>query len=128
MADPLVPIDMTKWRDLPCVRGAIATRLDSEEGRAAFFIPRTVGDAPKLVIEEGTIAEDVQPIPIEIPSCAILHSDEGDLPVIVIQAERTSHNGIGNELAGYRSAEGGVGVCMLHELEIIGDPDDRFFP
>jgi hypothetical protein len=124
--DSQAQIDMAEWRNLPCVRDRIATRADSESGAAAFFIPRNEEDYPNSD-SEATFAEEVRTIPLDIPCCAIHRSEEGDVPVIVIQAESTVHNGKENNLAGYRSLDGGTGICMLEELEILTGPDDRFF-
>jgi hypothetical protein len=29
-------------------------------------------------------------------------------------------------IAGYRPLTGGIGICMLYQLELLPEPDDRF--
>lgn len=122
------PINMAEWQQLPCTKGRIATRADSESGAAAFFIPRGEEDYSNPG-PDATFAEEVRPISLDIPCCAIHRSEEGDLPVIIIQAETTLHNGRENNLAGYRTLDGGIGVCILEELDIChartGDSSPR---
>lgn len=122
----LSDIDLANWRAVPCVHGRIATRLDSEEGRAAFFIPRSDADYANTDTE-AEFAEEVQAIPLGIPRCAVLNSDGEEVPVILIQAEVTLHHGVENRLAGYRGLDGSIGLCMLSELTLLEGPDERFF-
>jgi hypothetical protein len=107
------PIAMATWRETPCVRGRTAT--EARAGRAAFY----------LTLSEG---QESRPIDLDLPRWAILHDEnEGDLPVIVIQAEE-GNNGSGavEAIAGYRPPTGGIGLCMLYQLELLPEPDDRF--
>jgi len=109
------PIAMATWRETPCVRGRAATEDDAKAGRAAFY----------LDLSEG---QESHPVDLDLPRCAVLHDkDEGDLPVIVIQAEE-GNNGSGavEVIAGYRPLTGGIGVCMLYQLGLLPEPDDRF--
>ena len=109
------PIAVASWRETPCVRGRAATEDDAKAGRAAFY----------LALSEG---QESQPVDLDLPRCAVLHDDdEGDVPVIVIQAEE-GNNGSGavEALAGYRPLTGGNGVCMLYQLELLSEPDNRF--
>jgi hypothetical protein len=109
------PIAMATWRETPCVRGRTATEDDARAGRAAFY----------LALSEGQVS---RPIDLDLPRCAVLHDEnEGDLPVIVIQAEE-GNNGSGavEAIAGYRPLTGGIGLCMLYQLELLTEPDDRF--
>ena len=107
------PIAMSTWRETPCVRGRAATEDDAKAGRAAFY----------LALSEG---QESRPIDLDLPRCAILHDEnEGDLPVIVIQAEE-GDNGTVQLIAGYRPLPGGIGICMLNQLEFLSEPDHRF--
>lgn len=62
---------------------------------------------------------------MRLPACAIHHDvDNGKArPVVVIQVERAPHQII----AGVRLLEGGNMICTLAELEIVEQPDERFF-
>jgi hypothetical protein len=109
------PIAMANWRETPCIRGRAATEDDANAGRAVFY----------LDVSEG---QESHPVDLDLPRCAILHEeDEGDLPVIVIQAEN-GNNGTGavELIAGYRPLTGGNGICMLYQLELLPEPDHRF--
>jgi len=69
------PIAMANWRETPCIQGRAATEDSAIAGRAVFFFD----------LSEGQESHSVD---LDLPRCAILHEEgEGDLPVIVIQAE-----------------------------------------
>src|SRR5262245_25848642 len=92
------PIAMANWRDTPCIRGRTATEDDANAGRAVFYLNLSNG-------------QESRPVDLDLPRCAILHEEgEGDLPVIVIQAEE-GNNGPGTAelIAGYRPLTGGSG-------------------
>lgn len=81
---------------------------DAAAGHAVFVAPGAVS----------------QPIDLNLPRCAV-HTDQETgkkTPVIVIQAENVG----GKETIGYRSLNGQFGVCLLWELELLDEPDDRF--
>ena len=103
------PIDMKKWRETPCLIDRLATEADVKEGRAAFFV---TGDPA------------MKPLAISLPACAIHHDTESKkaTPVILIQAVQTTKI----TAVGYRLLSGGNGVCLLSELEILKEPDERF--
>ena len=108
MTDPhWGPIDLTHWRDTPCLSGRVAVEADVNAGRAVFFLA-------------GATA---RPHPLDLPCCAVL-AERGlpSKPVIVIQAESTDR-GI---FAGYRTLTGGNGVCNLDELALLPGPDASF--
>jgi hypothetical protein len=102
------PIDMKSWKATPCVSGRLATEQDVKGGRATFYIE---GDRTTL-----------KPIALLLPACAILREEKKETPVIVIQAEETPKS----KTVGVRFLEGGNGVCMLEELELLAAPDARF--
>jgi hypothetical protein len=111
--DVLGPIAMANWRKTPCVRGRVATEDDASAGRAAFYLDLSDG-------------QESRPVDLDLPRCAILHEEgEGDLPVIVIQAEE-GYNGTVQLIAGYRPLTGGIGICMLNQLKFLSEPDHRF--
>jgi hypothetical protein len=109
------PIALAHWRETPCIRGRVAIEDDVRVGRAVFY----------LDISEG---QETHPVDLELPCPAILHSeDSADLPVIVIQVEEgIGHSGVANRIAGYRMLAGGNGICMIHELDLLQEPDYRF--
>jgi hypothetical protein len=104
------PIDVKKWRDIPCVSGRLATEQDVKEGKAAFYL--------------GGNRSELKPIKISLPACAIQHDAKSnkDIPVILIQAEETPKI----KVIGIRFLSGGNGVCTLEELQILKGPDERF--
>jgi hypothetical protein len=100
------PIEIKKWRDTPHVEGRAAEDRDVAEGRAVF----AVGG---------------EPVELDLPSCAIVQ-EEGvgePTPVILIQAERLDD---GTVAVGYRVVDGGAGIAMLDEVELLSEPDERF--
>jgi hypothetical protein len=107
------PIDMARWQETPCTQGRLAAEIDGQEGKATFYcIP---SDGHSLSV-----------IDIPLPSCAILTDEDGETPVIVIQAEADWNGQEESRLAGYRPLGGGNGICMMYELQLLEGPDDRF--
>lgn len=106
MSDPWGPIDIRSWRDTPAMEGRAATDDDVAAGRAVF----AVGG---------------EPVPLDLPSCAIAtEEDVGEpTPVIVVQAERLDD---GTIAVGYRFLDGGTGIATLAEVELLSEPDERF--
>ncbi len=104
-------IDPWEWKTVPAISGKLAAESDVESGAAVFFLsdPHGLGAAPYS---------------IALPRPAVLlDDDECEVPVIVIQVEE----GGGKIYAGYRFLDGGNGVCHLEELELLDEPDERFF-
>lgn len=103
------PVDMKKWKEIPCLIGRLATEADVKEGRAAFYV---TGDSA------------MKPLDIPLPACAIHYDADTKMatPVILIQAVQTTKI----TAVGYRLLSGGNGVCLLSELEILKGPDERF--
>ena len=104
-------IDIADWRSVPCIHRRLASEADVNEGRAVFFLsdPNGLGASP---------------VDMSLPRPAILREENGgEIPVILIQSEE----GGGKIYAGYRFLDGGNGVCHLEELELLDEPDDRFF-
>jgi hypothetical protein len=100
------PIDLSKWRATPAIKGRAATDIDVNAGRAVFAVAG-------------------EPVDLEIPSCAIVR-EEGvgePTPVIVIQAERIED---GTVAVGYRLLDGGCGIATLDDVEFLSEPDERF--
>ena len=98
------------WRSTPCLKGRVATEDDVKAGIAVFTVrPGNKGD-PK-------------PANMELPRCAIQMTEkEGPVPVVIIQAEILA----GQTFLGVRYLNGGDGVCMLDEAELLPEPDERF--
>ncbi len=105
------PIDIRAWRAVPHIVGRVATEADVRAGSAAFFTP--VGP------------QDISNTPhhMSLPALALLRTDDGprSIPVIIIQAEE----GPRGVIVGYRSLEGGNGVCLLSELDLLAENDPR---
>jgi hypothetical protein len=102
------PVDLSHWRDTPCLTGRPATQEDVGAGRAVFAAPGS-----------GSL-----PIDLKLPRCAI-HTDQPTgkkTPVIVVQAEDVK----GAKTIGYRFLSGAEGACLLSELELLDGPDQRF--
>src|SRR5882724_2245268 len=53
--DPFGPIDLAKWKEVPCVTGRLATDSDVDQGRAVFHIDAASGT--------------VKPIDVGLPHC-----------------------------------------------------------
>lgn len=101
-------IDVSDWRELPVVKSRCATEEDVGNGRAVFHVP--VGDE----------YEPSSPAEIGLPRPAILIATAQ--PVFAIQAEEVN----GKIAVGYRPVDGGNGLCMIDELELLDTPDERF--
>jgi hypothetical protein len=108
------PIAMASWHATPCIRGRVATEVDVKNGKAVFYLDLSTG-------------QNSWPSDCALPCCAILHAENGDVPVIVIQIQ-TSINNVSEAkiFAGYRLLAGGNGICLLSELELLNEPDARF--
>ena len=106
------PIDIRAWRAVPHITGRVATEADVRL-IAAFFTP----------VGPGYISNTPHQIPL--PALAILRADDEprSVPVVIIQAEQ----GARGVIVGYRPLEGGNGVCMLSELDLLAENDPRFF-
>jgi len=100
------PIDLKQWRKTPITEGRAATDRDVNEGRAVF----AVGG---------------EPVELDLPACAIVTEENVGEPtaVIIIQAERLED---GTVAVGYRLVDGGTGIATLDEIELVGEPDERF--
>ena len=101
-------IQLEAWRDTPCMRGRVANEDDVRDGRTVFYVegPSQAADLP-------------------LPRCALLHDEERGtpLPVILIQAESRSD---GEILFGYRALNGGNGICVSGEVDLLDGPDETF--
>jgi hypothetical protein len=111
------PIAVASWQATPCIRGRVATEADVKGGTAVFYLDLTEG-------------QDSRPFDLALPRCAILtggNDHEHGVPVILIQVETSinNENQVKN-FAGYRPLAGGNGICLLHELELLKEPDARF--
>jgi hypothetical protein len=111
MKDPLWgPIDRTQWRAVPHMDGALASESDVKAGRAVFFLDN-LDEVP------------ARPSSTPLPTLALWPDPEVGVrrPVVVIQIELGQ-----KELVGIRFLEGGNGVCLLQELEMIDEDDHRW--
>jgi hypothetical protein len=90
--------------------GSLATEEDVEAGRAVFFLGN-LDEAP------------ARPSTIRLPALALWPDPElgAHRPVIVIQIEMGQQH-----IAGIRFLEGGNGVCLLEELQMIDENDPRW--
>jgi hypothetical protein len=103
-------VDRARWRLVPHMGGTLATEGDVEAGRAVFFLGN-VDETP------------ARPSTMRLPALALWPDPDlgSHRPVIVIQVEVGQQ-----EVAGIRFLEGGNGVCLLEELEIIDETDRRW--
>jgi hypothetical protein len=101
-------IDFNKWSQVPHIKERIATEQDVIEGRAVFYI------------NDG--GEGHQTLDIPIPSIAYHVDSETNekTMVVVIQGEQSADK----EVIGYRMLDGGNGVCLLWELEVLADKNE----
>ena len=110
-SDPLWgPPDMSQWEAVPAISGRLASELDVKEGRAIFCLENS---------KDGR----AQPMPLPLPRCAILKKEDGWMPIVIVQAERTDDK----SYIGYRDLTGGNGVCTIEDVVILPGPDARFF-
>ena len=100
-------IDLSKWKEVPCINGRVATEEDIEKGIAVFAIP------------SGS-----EPYEVELPLCAIqIDEDSGNrTPCIAIQIEQAEN---GNFI-GVRYLNGGNGVGSAEEFELFTEPNSEF--
>ena len=104
------PVELKQWCETPCISGRLATEDDVKSGRAVFY----VGNASEI----GAHSAD-----IDLPRCAIVTDDDGTkIPVVVIQSEKAEDK----HYIGYRPIHGGNGICLIHEVELLDVPDERF--
>lgn len=108
MTDLWGPLIAAEWRSTPVICGRTASEADIEAGMAVFCIP------------SGS-----KPHPIRLPVCGVYRDAENGIttPVVVIQAEEGDN---GQVFLGVRPLVGGNMVCMLGEVEIVEEPDERF--
>lgn len=106
-------ISLKNWRTVPHIAGRLATERDVKDGRAVFYL-----DDPNGIGAESYVQ-------CELPFPAILTDEESEdtTPVIVVQAEKVKDR----VYMGYRLLDGGNGMCLLAELELLDAPDERFF-
>ncbi len=102
-------IDVERWRETPCLRGRIAVEQDVKDGRAVFYL----GNAAEI---------GAAPVDIGLPHCCVVHADDIHVPAIVIQSEHAEPK----HYIGYRPIRGGNGMCLLSEVELLDEPDERF--
>src|SRR5258707_4276653 len=103
------PINRAQWRRVPHMSGVLATEEDVTAGRAVFVL----GNLNEL---------PARPSPLGLPALAMWPDPDGaHRSVIVIQIELGQ-----KEFAGIRFPEGGNGVCLLEELEMIDENDQRW--
>lgn len=108
MTDLWGPLAEGEWRRAPVTSGRPATEADVFAGRAVFFIP------------SGS-----QSHKMALPICGLHHDlTKGKAtPVVIIQAEDAE----GQTILGVRLVVGGNMVCTAAEVEIVSEPDARFF-
>ena len=111
MDDPLWGrVDIQHWQQTPCLRGRIAVEHDVKDGRAVFYL----GNAPEI----GALHVD-----IGLPHCAIIRVEGTEIPAVVIQSERADDK----HYIGYRPISGGNGLCVFSEVQLLSEPDARFY-
>ena len=103
-------IDVDQWQQTPCLRDRVPAEQDVKDGRAVFYL----GNAAEI----GAAHVD-----IGSPHCAVIHADGQHIPAVVTQSERAG----GKHYIGYRPISGGNSVCALSEVELLSEPDARFY-
>ena len=100
-------IDISKWKDTPCISGRAASEEDIATGIAVFAIP------------SGSSAYEV-----DLPLCAIHVDVESGTraPCIVIQLEEAPEG----VFVGVRYLTGGNGVGTAEEFELYTEPTHEF--
>ena len=100
-------IEISKWKETPCITERPATEEDIENGIAVFAIP------------SGSAIHS-----INLPACVIQIEEEtgNRLPGIIIQAEEANDD----IYFGIRYLSGGNGVCTIGEVELISEPNSEF--
>ncbi len=104
------PVNVEKWKSVPCVKGRLATEADTKAGRAVFVFQ---GDPAKI-----------HPLDLPLPHCALWRDADRQetVPVVCIQAEEKD----GKKVVGFRLVAGGLGAGLLSELTLLDAPDARF--
>jgi len=103
-------IDVQHWKQTPCLRGRVAVEQDVKDGRTVFYLGNTD--------ETGAIHVD-----IGLPHCAVIHVAGTDIPAVVIQSEQAESK----HYIGYRPINGGNGLCAMSEVDLLSEPDARFY-
>ncbi len=100
-------IDISKWKETPCITGRPATEDDIASGIAVFLIP------------SGS-----NPYQVNLPLCAVhIDSDNGvRTPCIAIQIEEAPEG----VFVGVRYLTGGNGVGTADEFELYTEPNHEF--
>ena len=100
-------INLSKWKEIPCISGRVATEDDIKKGIAVFAIP------------SGS-----EPYDAELPLCAIHIDEESNkrTPCIAIQIEQAD-DGV---FVGVRYLNGGNGVGSANEFELFTEPNAEF--
>lgn len=106
-------INVSDWKNTPYIIGRTASENDIEKGLAVFSIGQ---------------ASTISPVDLDLPLCGVVYEedDEGNeakTPVIVIQAEKADET----IYIGYRNLNGGNGVCLSGEIELLEEPNELFF-
>jgi hypothetical protein len=104
------PIDVDQWKHVLVTADRVADIDDIKVGRAVFHLrdPKEIG---------------AEPISMPLPCCAILKEEKSEKPVIIIQAEKAGDK----TYIGFRDLVGGNGICTIAELELLQEPDARFY-
>jgi hypothetical protein len=102
-----IPIDIKSWQTVPAINGRVATNADLETGLAIYC----VGDG----------CPDHYTYQMALPKLSYLVDEETkqEQIVIVTQVESTPQG----VLAGYKSLDGGIGVCLLDELRFLEEQE-----
>jgi len=107
MSDLWGAIEMSQWQQTPHLSGRVAVEQDVKDGRAVFYLK----DAQEI----GAAYAD-----IGLPRCGILLGT--GTPIIIIQSERLDEK----HRIGYRPLSGGNGICLISEVQLLKEPDERF--
>jgi hypothetical protein len=109
-AEPWDIIDISRWREVPCLTDRVATEDDVNVGRATFYLgsPDEIG---------------AQFADIGLPHCAIWTDEDGQhFPVVIIQSERAGDK----HYIGFRVLNRGNGVGLDFEFQLLDGPNELF--
>ena len=101
--------DVDDWTRLEAFTGSVATLDDVQAKRAVFALSDTL---------------DPQVLDMELPQPLIWWEEDGEQAAVAIQAEaHVSADGDTMEVLGLILPDGGAGVALLEDVDLVDDTD-----